>query len=114
MLIYFKYNLVSYEAVNRNKVFNGQLSLFFYFHSLHVSAPTGHLQVILNVDYRLCIIWIIHQELWGYEVEEKLHLGLHEREMLKLFERSNAGILDRNVTPGMSVCMLLFCVLSCV
>jgi hypothetical protein len=29
---------------------------------------------ILYVDYRLCITWIIHQQLWGHVIEEKLHL----------------------------------------
>jgi hypothetical protein len=39
------FDLVSYDAVNRNKVSIRQLSLLFPSHSLHVSAPTGHLQV---------------------------------------------------------------------
>jgi hypothetical protein len=43
--------LVPYDAVNRNKVSIRQLPLFiFYFYSLHVSAPTGHLQVRYTVD----------------------------------------------------------------
>jgi hypothetical protein len=33
----------------------------------------------LDVDYRLCITWIIHQQLWGYKVEKKLHLGVREQ-----------------------------------
>jgi hypothetical protein len=37
--------LVPYDAVNRNKVSIRQLPLFIFSHSLHVSAPTGHLQV---------------------------------------------------------------------
>jgi hypothetical protein len=37
--------LVPYDAVNRNKVSIRQLPLFIFLHSLHVSAPTGHLQV---------------------------------------------------------------------
>jgi hypothetical protein len=28
-----------------------------------------------NVDYRLRVTWIIHQQLWGYKVEEELYLG---------------------------------------
>jgi hypothetical protein len=37
--------LVPYDAVNRNKISIRQLTLYFPYHSLHVSAPTGHLQV---------------------------------------------------------------------
>jgi hypothetical protein len=38
--------LVPYDAVNRNKVSIRQLPLFYFpSHSLHVSAPTGNLQV---------------------------------------------------------------------
>jgi hypothetical protein len=29
-----------------------------------------------DVDYRLYIILIMHHELWGYKVEEKLRLGV--------------------------------------
>jgi hypothetical protein len=31
---------------------------------------------ILDVDYGLCITRIIHQQIGGYKVEEKLHLGV--------------------------------------
>jgi hypothetical protein len=34
------------------------------------------MQFILRVDYRLCVTWIIHQQIWGYKVEEKLYLGV--------------------------------------
>jgi hypothetical protein len=37
------------------------------------------MQFILDVDYRLCINWIIHQQLWEYKVEETLHLGVREQ-----------------------------------
>jgi hypothetical protein len=30
----------------------------------------------------LCITWIIHQQLWGYRVEEKLYLGVREQKRL--------------------------------
>jgi hypothetical protein len=30
---------------------------------------------ILDVDYGLCMTSIIHQQVWGYKVENKLHLG---------------------------------------
>jgi hypothetical protein len=40
------------------------------------------MQFILHADYRLCITWIIHQQLWGYKVEEKLHLGVREQNRL--------------------------------
>jgi hypothetical protein len=34
------------------------------------------MQFILHVDYRLCTTLIIHEQLWGYKVEDKLHLGV--------------------------------------
>jgi hypothetical protein len=34
---------------------------------------------ILDVDYRLCITWIIQQQLRGYKVEEELHLRVPKR-----------------------------------
>jgi hypothetical protein len=36
---------------------------------------------ILDVDYRLCITWIIHQQLWRYKVEEKLRVGAREQDV---------------------------------
>jgi hypothetical protein len=42
--------LVPYDAVNRNKVSIRQL-LYFPPHSLHVSAPMGHLQVRYTIRY---------------------------------------------------------------
>jgi hypothetical protein len=36
----------------------------------------------MYVDYRLCITWVIHQQLWGYKVEEKLCLGVREQKRL--------------------------------
>jgi hypothetical protein len=38
------------------------------------------MQFILNSDYRLCVTLIIHRQLCGYKVEEKLHLGIREEE----------------------------------
>jgi hypothetical protein len=44
-------NLVSHDAVNRNKASTRQLSPFILSsHSLYVSAPTGHLQVRYIID----------------------------------------------------------------
>jgi hypothetical protein len=40
-------------------------------------------------DYRLCILcitWIIHQQLWGYKVVEKLYLGVCEQKRLNTTE----------------------------
>jgi hypothetical protein len=31
------------------------------------------------LDYRPCITWIIHQQIWGYKVEEKFNLGVREQ-----------------------------------
>jgi hypothetical protein len=41
---------------------------------------------IWDEDCRLCITWIIHQQLSGYKVEEKLYLGVREQEMLNTTE----------------------------
>jgi hypothetical protein len=38
---------------------------------------------ILYVDYRLCMTWIVHQQLWGYKVEEKIYLGVRERKKVE-------------------------------
>jgi hypothetical protein len=42
-------------------------------------ADSGHgvffIKFILEIDYRLRITWIMHQQLWEYEVEDILHLG---------------------------------------
>jgi hypothetical protein len=43
--------LVLYDAVNRNKVFNTLTRFYFPSHSLHVSAPAGHLQVRYTIMY---------------------------------------------------------------
>jgi hypothetical protein len=37
---------------------------------------------ILDVDYRLWTILTIHQQLWGYNVEEKLYLGVCKQKTL--------------------------------
>jgi hypothetical protein len=37
---------------------------------------------ILDVDYKICITCIMYQQLWGYKVEEKLYLGVHEQKSL--------------------------------
>jgi hypothetical protein len=37
------------------------------------------IKFILGVDYRVCITLIIHQQLWGYKVKEKLYLGVREK-----------------------------------
>jgi hypothetical protein len=50
-ILYFFNKLVPYDAVNRNKVSICQLLLYFPSHSLHVSAPTGHLQVRYTIRY---------------------------------------------------------------
>jgi hypothetical protein len=37
---------------------------------------------ILDVDYTICITFIMYQQLWGYKVEEKLYLGVREQKRL--------------------------------
>jgi hypothetical protein len=34
---------------------------------------------VLYVDYRICIAWVLHQELRSYRVKERLHLGVGEQ-----------------------------------
>jgi hypothetical protein len=34
--------------------------------------------IYLDVDYLLYITGNIHQQIWGYKVEDKLHLGVLE------------------------------------
>jgi hypothetical protein len=53
----------------------------FIWHLIHYFG-SNFLKFILDVDYRLCMIWIIHQQLWRYKVEEKLHLGVHQQKSL--------------------------------
>jgi hypothetical protein len=43
--------MVPYDAVHRNKVSIHQIPLYFPSHSLHVSAPTGHLHVRYTIRY---------------------------------------------------------------
>jgi hypothetical protein len=49
----------------------------------------------LNVDYRLCITLIIHQQLWGCKVEDKLYLGVREQKWL-----NTTGLEERNGSKG--------------
>jgi hypothetical protein len=37
----------------------------------------------LDADYRLYITWIIHQQVPGYKVEQKLHLGVRDQKKKK-------------------------------
>jgi hypothetical protein len=41
------------------------------------------MRFILYVDYRLCITWIIPQQLWGYKVEEKVCLRVSEKKKIE-------------------------------
>jgi hypothetical protein len=38
------------------------------------------------VDYTICITCVMYQQLWGYKVEEKLYLGVHEQKRLNTTE----------------------------
>jgi hypothetical protein len=61
------------------------------------------LSIILDADYRLLITWIIHQQLWGYTVEEKLHLGVREQ------KRLNTSGLEQNAIAPRNECAYLAC-----
>jgi hypothetical protein len=64
------------------------------------------MQFILYVDYGLCITWIIHQQLWGYEVEEELHLGVHKQKMLNTTAIAHPyWYMDGWMGGSMDVCM---------
>jgi hypothetical protein len=45
----------------------------------------------MDVDYRLCTVLIIHQQLLGYKVEEKLYLGVRGQKRL-----NTTGLEDMN------------------
>jgi hypothetical protein len=51
----------------------------------------------LDVHYRLCITCIIHQQLWGYRVEDKLHLGVREQKRFNTTLLDNWLIVDGDV-----------------
>ena len=40
--------------------------------------------IFLDVDYGLCITWIMRQKLWGDKVEEKIYLGVRDRKRLNI------------------------------
>jgi hypothetical protein len=49
---------------------------------------------ILDVDYRLWITWIILQQLGGYKVEDKLHLGAREQIKFEYHWSRKCGSLE--------------------
>jgi hypothetical protein len=51
--------------------------------------------IILDVDYRLCMTWIIYQQLSGYKVEKKLHLGV--RKQKKKVEYHSSKLYNREL-----------------
>jgi hypothetical protein len=58
---------------------------------------------ILDEDYRLCVTSIIHQQLWGYKVEDKLYLGVREQ------KRLNTTGLDDGFSPSARVTSCEIC-----
>jgi hypothetical protein len=48
-----------------------EIYIYIYIYNIYIYT----IYIYIDVDYWLCIIWIIRQQLWGYKVEEKLHLG---------------------------------------
>jgi hypothetical protein len=48
----------------------------------------------------LCVTWIIHQQLWGYKVEEELHLGVREQ---KKMGEGNTTALESGNNPQLRV-----------
>jgi hypothetical protein len=55
---------------------------------------------ILDVDYTICITCIMHQQRWGYKIEEKLYLGVREQ------KRLNTTVLEDNVSETGPVSVL--------
>jgi hypothetical protein len=49
------------------------------------------------VDYTICITCIMYQQLWGYRVEDKLYLGVHELKGL------NTTGIDNSVEAYLSI-----------
>ena len=57
--------------------------------------------IFLDVDYRLRITRIVHQQLWGYTVEEKIYLEVRKRKKLNMI-----GIGDwLGPTAGLNGCV---------
>jgi hypothetical protein len=67
-----------------------------------------------------CITWIIHQLLWGYRIEEKLHLGVREQKKVECHWSRRCESLDgsqpdgppRHVTGTGQLYLFLCCVLG--
>jgi hypothetical protein len=58
----------------------------------------------LDVDYKQCITWITHQQLWGYKVEDKWYMGVSEQKRLNttalFYPRTiHVGNVSVKVTP---------------
>jgi hypothetical protein len=47
---------------------------------------------ILDVDYTICITFIMYQQLWGYKVEDKLYLGVREQKRLNTTGLHNTAL----------------------
>jgi hypothetical protein len=44
--------------------------------------------------------WIMHQQIWGYKVEEKLYLGVREQKRLNTIGPTRSQSLHRLRYPG--------------
>jgi hypothetical protein len=51
---------------------------------------------VLDVEYKFCISRIIHQQVSGYKVEEKLHLGYANKEVKYHWYRLSMTIIYRH------------------
>jgi hypothetical protein len=63
----------------------------------------------LDVDCGRCKTVIVHPKLWEYEVEEKLHLGVHEQKFFNI-TGLKFGLYDRGSIPGRDEGNFISCV----
>jgi hypothetical protein len=70
---------------------------------------------MISPRFRLCIISVIHQQLWGYKVEEKLHLRVqrtkNERLTITAERRVNEYLLNSmyvHTTESVLFILILF------
>ena len=59
--------------------------------------------IFLDVDYRLRITRIVHQQLWGYKVEEKIYLEVRKRKRFNITDPEASRM--RRPWPALGCCV---------
>jgi hypothetical protein len=100
--------LVPYDAVNRNKVSIRQLPLFYFTsHSLHVSAPTAHLQVRYKIRCFEMFLRII------FTTTDPLHVHNLTYRCICLYRWIDRSKILLCSTAGSRCFLFLFCFTTC-